>query len=368
MKTTLMVKLQPTVEQRSALLETMEQFNAACNAIAEVAYRERTANKVHLQKLVYYDIRDRFTLSAQLTIRAIAKVVEAYKRDKTKQPTFRPHGAIVYDQRILSWKSVDRVSLLTLHGREIIPVVMGSYQAARLDRVRGQADLIYHNGEFYLAATVDMPAPPEAESTDVLGIDLGITNLATDSDGEQYSGEQVDKTRRHYERLRRGLQRVGTTASRRKLKRISGRECRFKRNTNHIISKRLVAKAYDTTRAIALEELTGLRERATVRKAQRSQHSKWAFAELRAFMTYKARLAGVPLHMVDPRNTSCTCLTCGCIDKRNRPDQATFQCISCGTVAHADINAARTIRARALVMVPMVSADTCLSQGQAAAL
>lgn len=355
MNITLKVKLQPAPEQHQALLETMERFNEACDAIAEVAYQERCANKFKLQKLVYNDIRRDFGLSAQMTIRAIAKVVEAYKRDRSIQPKFRPHGAIVYDQRILSWKSADRVSILTLVGRELIPVVMGEYQQARLDRVRGQADLVYRKGQFYLYVVVDVPEPPPTTGDDVLGIDLGIVNLATDSDGDQYSGDTVETTRHHYERMRAGLQRVGTKSARRKLKRISGRERRFKRNTNHVISKRLVEKAIDTGRDLALEDLGGIRERTTVRKAQRARHAKWAFAELRQFVAYKARLAGIRLHLVNPRNTSKACSVCGCIDSRNRPDQATFQCTACGYAAHADINAARNIRARALVNAPMVS-------------
>ncbi|MER3402137.1 MAG: transposase, partial [Armatimonadota bacterium] len=156
MNLTLLVKLQPDAEQLAALLETMERFNAACNAIAEVAFRERTANKIRIQKLIYHEIRERFGLSAQMTVRAISKVAEAYKRDKSKKPSFRPHGAIVYDQRILSWKGVDRVSILTLRGRQLIPIVFGGYQAARLKRIRGQADLIYRDGTFYLAVVVDV--------------------------------------------------------------------------------------------------------------------------------------------------------------------------------------------------------------------
>jgi IS605 OrfB family transposase len=363
MNTTLMVKLAPTNEQHTLLLATMERFNEACNWIADVAFEHRTAGKYKLQKMLYHEIRDSFGLSAQMTVRAISKVTEAYRRDKRIKPTFNPHGAIVYDQRILSWKGIDRVSLLTLEGRELIPVIMGGYQANRLAAYgkRGQADLIYRDGTFYLAVVVDIPEPPPSEGTGVLGVDMGIANLATDSDGETYSGEQVDAKRRHYERMRAGLQRVGTKSSRRKLKRIRRRERRFKRNVNHTISKRLVAKASDTGRDLAIEDLGGIRERATVRKAQRSRHSKWAFGELRQFLTYKAALAGVRLHVVDPRNTSRTCPICGHCDKRNRPDQATFRCTSCGYAGHADVVAAANIVARAAVSQPMVSDEAFAS-------
>jgi putative transposase len=360
MNLTLVVKLLPTPQQHTALLETMAQFNAACNAIAEVAYRNRLANKYELQKLVYQNVRERFGLSAQMAIRAISKVVEAYKRDRSIQPSFRPHGAIVYDERILSWKGIDQVSILSLSGRLLIPVRFGQYQAQRLGRVHGQADLVYRNGVFYLYVVVDLPEAPLVEGDDVIGVDLGIINLATDSDGDQHSGEAVDTARRHYEHLQRSLQQVSTKSSHQRLKRLSGRERRFKHNTNHVISKRIVAKALDTGRDIALEELTGIRDRITVNKAQRTRHSKWAFGELRRFIVYKAQLAGVLVHFVDPRNTSRTCPNCDHTDKANRPDRSTFRCTACGFAGHADIIAARNIRARAVVNRLMVS-DTLIS-------
>src|SRR5712692_3405502 len=116
MKLTLAIKLSPGPEQRAALEATLARFNAACNAIAQVAFREHLANKIALQKIVYYDVRERFGLSSQMTVRAIAKVVAAYKRDKTVQPFFRPRGALTYDERIMSWKGLEHVSLLALDG------------------------------------------------------------------------------------------------------------------------------------------------------------------------------------------------------------------------------------------------------------
>jgi hypothetical protein len=81
--------------------------------------------------LVRYDDRERFGLSAQMTIRAIAKVAAAYMRDREKRTTFRAHGAMTYDERILSFPRIDRASLLTLNGRLQIPFSSGAYQEAR---------------------------------------------------------------------------------------------------------------------------------------------------------------------------------------------------------------------------------------------
>jgi len=347
-----MVKLLPTTEQHQALFETMERFNAACNVIAGVAFEHHTANKIRLQKLVYDHIRKEFGLSAQMTVRAISKTCEAYKRDKSVKPTFKPHGAIVYDQRLLSWKGLDRASILTLGGRIIVPIVFGKYQAARLKRIRGQADLIYRDGAFYLAIVVDVPEPPQGTPREFLGVDFGIKNIATDSDGEVFSGGYVNGLRNRYTRLRQRLQKKGTRSAKRLLKKRRHKEARFAANVNHRIAKMLVAKAKDTGRGIALENLKGIRDRITVRKAQRRTQHSWAFHQLRSFIEYKACLVGVPVVPVDPQNTSRTCPSCGHVDKRNRPDRDHFRCIACGFAGPADTIAAINIGRRAVVSQP----------------
>ena len=358
MKLKLPVKLAPSPEQHAALLATMERFNSACEALAAVAFRERCANKIVLQKLAYRDTRERFGLSAQLTIRAIAKVVGAYKRDRTRQPRFRPQGAVPYDERIMSWKGIERVSILALGGRIIVPLRFGAYQAARLDRAKGQADLVYRDGVFFLYCTLDVPEPAPGEVEDYLGIDLGIVNLAADSDGTLYSGAAVEHHRRVYAHRRRNLQRKGTKAARRKLRTIRRGQARYQADTNHVIAKRVVAVAKDTARGIALEALGGVRERTTVRRRHRARHANWAFSQLRGFVEYKARAAGVPVVAVDPRNTSRECPACGQIDKANRPSQDRFLCTRCGLDGLPDAFAARVIaaRARVAVMRPLVSA------------
>jgi putative transposase len=356
MKQTMLLKLMPTEEQQHALLETMHAFNAACKYVAQVAFVEKTANKFELQKQVYADLRATYKLAAQLAIRAISKASEAYKRDKSIQPTFRPEGAIPYDERVMSFKGLLSVSLLTLSGRVLVPFRIGGYQEARMESIKGQADLLYRKGQFYLAVTLDVPTPTPDETTATLGVDLGIVALATDSEGESFSGEAVEKTRQRLGVLRQRLQKRGTKSAKRHLKKLSGKEARFHKNTNHVMSKRIVAKAKATGQGIAIEELRHIRKRtdSTVRRSQRNRHASWSFAQLRFFLSYKAALAGVPLHTVDPRNTSRTCSQCGHCEKANRKSQAAFVCQSCGYADNADRNAAKNI-SRASVMVPIVA-------------
>ena len=352
-----MVKLAPGAEQHDALLNTMHKFNEACNFVADYAFQYKMANKIALGKVIYYPIREKFGLSAQMTIRAIAKTVEAYKRDRTIKPEFRPDGAMVYDQRILSWRKLDAVSILTLKGREIIPIRIGEYQKVRLDRIRGQADLIIRDGIFYLAVVVEAPEPSKFDAIGTLGVDLGIVNLATDSDGETFSGKQVDEVRVRNAKLRTNLQSAGTKSAKRHLKKLSGKESRFHRDVNHVISKKIVAKAKDTVKAVALEELKGIRTSTTVRKAQRSRNHSWAFRQLRSFIEYKAALAGIPVILVNPRGTSHICPECGHNERGNRPNRDTFRCVQCSFSGNADHVAAINIAARASVNKPIVSGN-----------
>lgn len=352
----MLLKLAPSPEQHQALLETMHAFNAACNYIADVAYTSQLANKFKLQKLVYADVRKQFGLSSQMAIRAISKVTEVYKRDKSIKPQFRAEGAITFDERIMAFKGLNEVSLLTISGRILVPFRIGGYQQSRLDQIKGQADLLYRNGTFYLAVTLDVPEPTVDESQGTLGVDLGIVNLATDSTGETFSGEAVERNRKQHQALRQRLQKRGTKSAKRHLKKLSGREARFKKNTNHVISKRIVQKAQASRQGIAIEDLRHIRQRTegTVRRSQRNRHSSWSFGQLRSFLSYKAALAGVPLHTVDPRNTSKTCHVCGHCAKENRKSQAAFCCVNCGHTDNADRNAAKNISVAA-VKRPIVS-------------
>jgi IS605 OrfB family transposase len=354
MQLTAKVKLQPTDAQAIGLKRTLETANEACDYISQVAWNTRTFGKFQIQKLVYADVRSSFDLTAQVVIRCIAKVTDAYKLDRKTKRTFKPHGSIAYDARILSWRlDKNEISIWTVDGRQAIRFVCRERDKELLSGKRGESDLCLIRGEFYLltACEVDEPSPKDVE--DFLGIDLGVTNIATDSTGEVHQGKQIKSVRYRYRRLRAKLQRKGTQSARRRLRKLSGKERRFATDVNHQISKRIVAKAERTRQGIALEDLKGIRDRVRARKPQRATLHSWSFHQLRTFIEYKARLMGAPVATVDPRNTSRTCPCCGHIDQANRPNQATFSCVDCGFSGLADHIAAVNIR-RAAVNPPNV--------------
>jgi putative transposase len=361
MKLVVQIQLLPESEPVRILRTTIERFNEACNWVAGVAFERRLSNRISLQQIVYRDVRERFGLSAQMTCLCIRRVCEAYKRDKSIRPEFRKHAAMPFDQRTMGFKGIDRVSLLTLEGRIVVPFVLGSYQAERLKLPKGQADLVLRkDGMWFLIVTVDVPEAAPIPITDFIGIDLGVINIATDSDGSQIPGDKIEKARRKYGDRRKTLQKAATRRQqsgkrprsiRRKIVRDRARESRYKKDVNHCAAKAYVETAKGTGRGIGLEDLQGIRDRVTAQGGDaRNKLHGWSFFQFRSFVEYKALRAGVPVVLVDPAYTSQECAECGHWDRRNRKTQATFRCLSCGHHDNADRNAARNIRARAIVM------------------
>jgi putative transposase len=370
-KLVVQVKLMPTPLQAMALEVTLRACNEAATWVGRLAFEKDVKGNFALRKLAYDEVNARWDLGAQAAQHVIKKTCDAYAtleanikagylgkpgstryRRAARSPiAFRPDGAQPYDDRMLSWQITERrVSIWTIAGRlKDVAFAAGPEQLAALASYRrGESDVMYRDGLWFLMATCEVPeAPLNADPADFLGIDLGIVNIATTSDGEILAGRELNRVRARERKLRTKLQKKNTASARRRLKKRRRKEARRAKDINHKIAKHLVAEAERTGRGIALEELTGIRERVRLRKPQRATHSSWSFAQLGSFITYKARKAGVPVVYVDPAYTSRTCAECGHLDRANRVSQAWFACRNCGVVAHADRNGSRNIRARA---------------------
>jgi len=170
MKLTAKIKLKPTIEQKELLEKTLETANIAANYISAIAWEEKTFRQFSLQKLVYKPVREKFGLSAQMTVRVIGKVSDSYKPDKDTKRTFKLNGSIAYDSRILKYyDEKDLVSIWTINGREKIKYLTGQSQKELLKFQKGESDLVKIGGDFYLFATCDIQDPDEIDPEHVLG-------------------------------------------------------------------------------------------------------------------------------------------------------------------------------------------------------
>jgi transposase, IS605 OrfB family, central region len=373
---TISCKVKVSPSQAAKLDATMDAFVQALNWVNQNT-PEKVVNAVKLQSLCYYEIRARFGLSSNLArttsrlrdqqvCRRVAGSRKVARQRNRPVKEFK-RRFVTYDARIFSFREKDwTVSLTTVEGRERFELAIGRYQREQLAGSNPKSATLVkrRDGSYYIQICVEKKPPKQQDTDKVIGVDLGRIDIAHTSEGKNWNGQQLNRVRDHYSRLRAVLQRKaskGTRSSRRRcrelLQRLSGKERRFQTWVNQRppvrlrerISKAIVSRAKATNSAIALEDLTGIRERVNQQprsKAERRRANSWAFYQLRQFLEYKALRAGVALILVPPAYTSQTCHRCLHI----HPDPAQsyrsgkkFKCGHCGWEGDADLNGANVI-------------------------
>ena len=351
---TLVCKLNPSLKVVDKIEATLKAFADACNYVNQNV-KPNITSKTTIQSLVYQTIREKFDLSANLAVRACARVGANRKTAKQKNKpvkAFKPTSAD-YDARIFAFREKDWSASLTLvGGREHIPIVVANYQKGKLKgRKPTSAQLCKHkDGNYYLHIQLKDDAPKPIDSDNVIGVDFGRTDLAVTSNNQRWSGKEIRDVRDKYSRVRASLQKrasKGTRSSRRRcrqiLQRLSGKERRFQRH--HVISKTIIETAFESNSLVAIENLAGIRERTNQQprnKTERRRSNSWAFYQLRTFLEYKGLINGVEVLPVRPAYSSQTCHSCLHIGFRSGKR---FKCTnsSCSWHGDADFNAANVL-------------------------
>lgn len=207
----------------------------------------------------------------------------------------------------------------------------------------------------------------EYDKDRVLGIDLGIVNVATMSiydtkkDNFDYmgykegiiDGKELITYRQKMYNLRRSLSSArkvsgkGTSGHGRKTKMAKLENLRNKVHNfndlyNHKVSRYIVNLAKKRNcGVIQMEDLSKATKEVTDRFLK-----EWSYYDLQTKIEYKSKKEGIKVIKVNPKYTSKRCSKCGCIHKDNRDcknNQAKFKCVICGYELNADINASRNI-------------------------
>jgi IS605 OrfB family transposase len=368
MRLTLKIKLLPTAEQTNLLLETMKEANLACNVISDVAWEKRIFNNYKLHYETYHVLKEQNKLSAQVIIRCLSKVADSYKIDKKTKHVFKPLGSIAYDSRILNYKPNNIVSLWCIGGRQKINYIC--HNSKYLPFIKGEADLVYKKGKFYLFQSVEVPEENLDDVEDFIGVDFGLTDIIVTSDGTTHSATNLNEYREQKQKIRSSIQAKAAKGSRsitrncRKLaKRLAGKERTHATITNHTIAKQLILSAKRKGKGVAIENLTNIRTTSKPEKRNKKLRTKlgrWSFSQLRQFIEYKGLLFGVPVMVVNPRYTSQMCNVCKHIGKRNGK---VFKCKNTNCeldTIDADHNAAKNIASLGVAInQPEKSNDVC---------
>jgi putative transposase len=342
----------------------LKAFADACN-YANQQVKPQVTSKTTIQNMVYNEIRACFKLSANLAVRACARVGRSRKTAKLKGKAvkeFSPTSAD-YDARIFAFREKDwTVSLTLMNGREHIKINAGNYQRGKLKgRKPTSAQLCKHrDGNYYIHIQLKDQPPTLIKSDNVIGVDFGRRDIAVTSNGDKWDGKQINDIRDKFSSVRASLQRKsskGTRSTRRRarqiLKRLSGKEKRFQQWLNHNISKSIIENALSNGATVAIEDLTGIRERTNQKprnKTELRRSNSWSFYQLRSFLEYKGIQAGVEVIAVPPAYTSQTCHCCLHIGLRS---DKRFKCTNdaCSWSGDADLNGAKNIAAIGAALV-----------------
>ncbi|AXG07807.1 transposase [Haloplanus rubicundus] len=356
---TAITRLEVTDEQRDLLEDTISEWKHGCQIATDMAWGKYNA-KSDVQPLAYDDVREHTDLGSQHAVlathqaaQAITGCIERRSKGKTiSKPTFTA-PTVKYDTRTMTLFNDDTVSLSTTESRVRCPLALpeadDGYQRQYLDSDEWnvtESTLTARDGDYFLHIGFRRPKNDTEQNTaedgTVLGVDLGIENLAVTSTAYFFSGREVTHNLREFEKTRAGLQQTGTRSAHRTLKQSSDQERRYIRDVLHQASNAIVDEAlrYECD-VITFEDLTHIRDRTGA-----SWGHKWAFRTLYEQVEYKAEAEGVSVKQVGSAYTSKRCAECGFTADENRPARNTFRCVKCESEANADYNAAKNIGMR----------------------
>ena len=308
MKRTVALNLTLSEEQVEDLCPTQTAFAEGCNVISGYAQENRCWNQVALHHLCYYKVRTQLPhLGSQMVCNAIRKVCASYKALRIKKNqevpkiVFKETSSIRYCARTFTLKG-ETLSLFTVNKRIKCSFKIGDHQRKYL--IRGkvkEGELVRKKKRWFLKIVLDLADVPVKTEGDVFAVDLGENNMATTSRGTIHGGGELRHRRDVFLDRRRKLQSNGSKASKRCLKRISGKERQRVKETNHCVSKHIVKEALEMgAKVIVLEELTHIRKRIRSGKRLRTRLHRWPWRELQVFLEYKAQAERIQVVYVNP--------------------------------------------------------------------
>ena len=343
------VQIIVTYADKTLLEETMSAYCDACNYVSDYVFKTHNLSQAQLNKVLYYDLREKYSLKAQMAQSVLKTVIARYKtileaENKWIKPSFKK---LQYD---LVWNrdyslTGGYFSVNTLSGRIKLayhPEGMDKYFDPTIYKF-GTAKLVNKHGKYYLhiPVTYDVEEFDASKVTNVVGIDRGINFVVATYDSKQKSsfvnGRTIKQKRANYSKLRKELQMRRTPSSRRRIKAIGQRENRWMQDVNHCISKALVDNNPKHT-LFVLEDLSGVRNATErVRTKERYVSVSWSFYDLEQKLIYKAKQNQSTVIKVDPRYTSQCCPMCGHIERSNRDKRLhLFCCKNCGYKSNDD--------------------------------
>jgi putative transposase len=339
MRRTIKVKVDFPKEELLMLLKTCSQV---FNEHVQWAFASNSYNKSKSHKEIYTKLREKYPNLPSALIQTIRDTaLESIKANKFKfKPIKSETSGVRFDRRCSSLRG-NLLSISTLNNRVRTLISIPKYFQEVFSSWKFTGlQLIFNKKkqQFFTCLNYEKENP-EVKDGDVLGIDRGLKNIVSCSNGYEVSGKTRNRIKRKRVFLRKQLQAKGTRSCKHRKRCLEGREKRFSLNENHIISKEIVNLPYQH---FILEKLSKMGKKKHGKRFNR-KISNWSYYQLEKLIIYKAEALGKTVSYVDPRYTSQRCNCCGYIARNNRNGEI-FYCNKCGYKDGSDLNASKNIR------------------------
>ena len=342
MRRTIKVKANFPKEIIPNLLNLMKTCSRVFNAHVEWAFNNHSYGKKKSHTTLYEQLCLEFpNLPTGLLQSTRDTALGAVKKDKFKfKPNKSDTSGIRFDLRCATLRG-NLLSISTLNKRVKTLISVPKYFQEIFSSWKFTGlQLIFNKKkqQFFACLNYEKLKPKPIEG-DALGIDRGLKNIVSCSNGYEVSGKARNRIKRKRSFQRKELKTKGTRSAKYRKRCLGGREARFSLNENHIIAKEIVSLPFNN---FIFEKLSKMNKKSKGKSFNR-RISNWSYYQLELFVYYKAEALGKTIWYVDPRYTSQRCNSCGHIHRKNRNGDL-FACTYCGHKDRADLNAAKNIR------------------------
>ena len=272
-----------TDKEVSAIVETGKQYARAFNMSSECLINNNSTSKRFLHKVQYGRIKDECpSLPTGLVQCARDVAVEAVKNwnvkrtklrqkhpkkaEMMKRPSMKDKCTMRYDVRTITLRG-SQLTFSTCDKRIKTIISIPEFFTERYPnsdgwKLKGANIGINRKGRVFVNLIYECPdSINEIKDGKIVGLDRGVYNIVTTSEGVHYGAKDVRRVKRKYNHVRSELQEKGTRSAKRRLKAISGCEKRFVHDQNHCISKKLANSDEDVS-VYVLEDLSEERHKS----------------------------------------------------------------------------------------------------------
>jgi len=333
----------------------LEDFRDMVNFCIQKALETGVTSFARLRKLIYEEFRARwpnyashYCHSAVRVATSMLKVWRNKCRKGQADPNRPPKAKKLFmrlDDHIAKFKG-DKVIITTAPRHYIeLELIIGDYQRKFVEMwERGEFKVgeIVVNEEYVLVPfrkTVNLTKPDEWIALDMN--ETNVTGVSTNPHVFRWDLSELRRIYWTYHEIRRRIQAIKGPRRARLLEKYSRRLRNRTRDMLHKISRVIVNMVRELKAGIIMEDLNGIKRRNRGRSLNRRLHGFWPVRRLQFYIDYKAKLAGLPVHYVNPKGTSTRCPICS---SRLVPNgHRVLKCPKCGLEGDRDVIACLNI-------------------------